>query len=504
MGRPAAKVSDGELVAVWESGEPFKAAAARMGMSPNTLRDRWKGMYGEEAFAERGRRLQAAAAAATMRASAATRTYRDVDVSCSACGTVVVLKANRVAHMNRATFMCDGCRGDRDCPVCGLRVDGERGMSGHLRHRRDAGDAAHIEYERTLADAEFEGQIEELDYVVCRECGMRSSNLSGHVRVHGLTVGAYRARHGADLVLRASAERESIREAARRAHANGQHGGTKVVLCPECDAPWGAPKSLALSVHDLRCAVCRVLGDIAEEHARWEGMSEPSDYVTCRACGVYRGENLTSHIQVSHPDLIGRYAVRYPGALVNAVRSGSRVGGSGRTIYLTRDDLVPFMDNQGRVEVAKAASGLKCSWLTVLRACRSLTLPTRNRLAFQKRVLDAVSEVLGGAGYAWEWSHDEVRNPRTGYRLYYDGMFAGHALIVEAHGAQHYRYTPGWHRSESHFEERVWLDSHKVSEAVRLGYQVLVVRHDEPYTDAAYLAGRLVEMGVVPAGSFRL
>jgi len=47
------------------------------------------------------------------------------------------------------------------------------------------------------------------------------------------------------------------------------------------------------------------------------------------------------------------------------------------------------------------------------------------------------------------------------------------------------------------------LDAHKVSEAVRLGYRVLVVRHDEPYTDPAYLAGRLVGMGVLAPGSFR-
>jgi hypothetical protein len=160
-------------------------------------------------------------------------------------------------------------------------------------------------------------------------------------------------------------------------------------------------------------------------------------------------------------------------------------------LNITRDDLVPFMDRQGRVEVAKAGQGMSCSWLTVLRACRRLNLPTRNRLAFQKRVLDAVSDVLGGAGYAWEWSHDEVRNPRTGYRLYYDGMFPSHGLIVEAHGAQHYRYTPGWHRSEAEFDERVALDAHKVDAAERLGYRVLVVRYDEPFTDASYLAGRL-------------
>ena len=491
MGRPASKATDADLVAAWESGEPFKAAASRLGMSPNTLRDRWKGMYGEDAFAERGRRLQAAAASAVARSLAPNRTYRDVDVSCSACGVVVPVRANRVAHMDRAAFVCDGCRGDRDCPVCSLRVDGERGMSTHLRHRREAGDAAHIAYERELEDSAFEGQVEGLDYVVCRECGLRSSNLSGHVRVHGLTVDEYRARHGADLVLRSSAERESIRVAARRAHADGRHAGTKVVLCPECDAPWDAPKSLAVTVHDLRCAVCCVLGDIAEDAARWEGMSEPSDYVTCRACGVYRAENLTSHIQNAHPHLVGGYTSRFPGALVNAQRSGSRVGGSGQTIHITRDDLVPFMDTQGRVEVAKAAHGMSCSWLTVLRACRRLNLPTRNRLAFQKRVLDAVSEVLGGAGYAWEWSHDEVRNPRTGYRLYYDGMFPSHGLIVEAHGEQHYRYTPGWHRTESEFDERVALDAHKVEAAERLGYRVLVIRYDEPFADASYLAGRL-------------
>jgi len=489
MGRPASKATDADLVTAWESGEPFKAAASRLGMSPNTLRDRWKGMYGEDAFAERGRRLQAAAASAVARSLAPNRTYRDVDVPCSACGVVVPVKANRVAHMDRAAFVCDGCRGDRDCPVCSLRVDGERGMSTHLRHRREAGDVAHIAYERELEDSAFEGQVEGLDYVVCRECGLRSSNLSGHVRVHGLTVDEYRARHGADLVLRSSAERESIRVAARRAHADGRHAGTKVVLCPECDAAWDAPKSLAVTVHDLRCAVCRALGDIAEDAARWEGMSEPSDYVTCRACGVYRAENLTSHIQNAHPHLVGGYTSRFPGALVMAQGASQRVASN--KLDITRDDLVPFMDTQGRVEVAKAAHGMSCSWLTVLRACRRLNLPTRNRLAFQKRVLDAVSEVLGGAGYAWEWSHDEVRNPRTGYRLYYDGMFPSHGLIVEAHGEQHYRYTPGWHRTESEFDERVALDAHKVEAAERLGYRVLVIRYDEPFTDASYLAGRL-------------
>jgi len=493
MGRPAAKVTDGELAVAWDSGEPFKAVAARIGMSPNTLRERWKGLYGETAFTERGRRLQAAAAAATMRATAATRTYRDVGVPCSACGTEVVLKTNQTAHLDHASFRCERCRGDRDCPVCGLRVDGERGMSGHFRHRREAGDEMHSAYERGETDALWIGMVEPFDYVTCRECGLRSSNLSGHIRVHGVTAEEYRLRYAGARV-RSDREQSVLNRGTAQSHADGKHLGLKKVTCPDCDAEWDAPKSLAVTVHDLRCAVCQALGDIAEDAARWEGKSEPEEFVTCRVCGVYRGENLTSHFQSAHPDVVGRYGDLYPGAHTMSEGACQRIANN--RINLTLADIAPYMDVKGRVEVAKAADALGCSWATVLKRCRDHKLPTRNRLAFQKRVLDAVSEVLGGDGYIWEWSHTEIRNPKTGYLLYFDGLFAKQGLIVEAHGAQHFKYIPYWHQSEVEFEARKELDVLKVREAEALGYRVLVIRHDEPFTNPAYLAGRLVQMGL--------
>lgn len=67
---------------------------------------------------------------------------------------------------------------------------------------------------------------------------------------------------------------------------------------------------------------------------------------------------------------------------------------------------------------------------------------------------------------------------------------------MEAHGAQHFKYIPYWHQSEVEFEARKELDVLKVREAERLGYRVLVIRHDEPFTNPAYLAGRLVQMGL--------
>ena len=487
---------DEEFRDTFHTTEPLKTAAKRLRIDPVRLRAMWNEVFGEEAMAERGKRIRAASATEVAKAIAVNRVFSDVEVPCTVCGLQVQMKSNAAAHLDRAVFRCERCSGDRDCPVCGQRVEGERGMSAHFRHRREAGDADHPAYARGTEDALWVGKEEPLDYVTCRECGLRSTNLSSHLQTHGVTAEEYRGRHAGARV-RSEREQEVLSLGTARSHVEGKHDGTKKVVCPDCDEEWDAPKSLALSVHDTRCLLCRELAMQAEEEARWEGKSEPDDYVTCRVCGTYRAQNLTSHFQSAHPDVVGRYGVLYPGALINTMSSGSRIGGYSRFINLTPADLAPYMDKQGRVEVAKAADGLGCSWLTVLNRCRDHKLPTRNRLAFQKRVLDLVSDALEGAGYLWEWSHTGIRNPKTGYQLFFDGLFAKHGLIVEAHGAQHFKYIPYWHKSEAEFEARRELDVLKVREAEALGYKVLVVRHDEPFTDPMYLAGRLVQMGVL-------
>ena len=50
-------------------------------------------------------------------------------------------------------------------------------------------------------------------------------------------------------------------------------------------------------------------------------------------------------------------------------------------------------------------------------------------------------------------------------------------------------YRPLW-------EESCWRDDEKVRLATGAGIHYLIVREDEPFTNPAYLAGRLVQMGL--------
>lgn len=169
------------------------------------------------------------------------------------------------------------------------------------------------------------------------------------------------------------------------------------VECDDCGAQIFVSK-FASDKNGYLCAICEVLQDLVEEELLWEGLEEPEDFVRCRKCGI-RGQNLTSHVQKAHPELIGRYSTVYPGALIMALGCPNRLP-SGR-LNFTRADLLPYADKKGRVIVAQAADELGCSWLTVLRYCRKLGIPTRNRLAKQKWVLDLVSKILDEP-YVWE------------------------------------------------------------------------------------------------------
>lgn len=181
MNGPRSKATPEEIREAFHTDEGFKAVAKRLGMSPNTLRPLWKAEFGEEAYKVRGKTLQARAAAKTARSIAKNRVYKDVLVSCTSCDSTVVLKSNQAAHMDLSTFICESCRCDRECPVCGLAVDGIRGLSTHFRHRREAKDDAHILYEHRSEIVRWLGQVEGVDYVSCLECGHRGLSLNRHI-----------------------------------------------------------------------------------------------------------------------------------------------------------------------------------------------------------------------------------------------------------------------------------------------------------------------------------
>ena len=364
-----------------------------------------------------------------------------------------------------------------DCPVCGFPVANARGLASHFRHQSDT----HPDYETWKADQKWAGKTEDVDFVRCRECGYRSASLARHLgSAHGFTADQYRAKHGSGALIR-----NRRTEAKRRAgikNAKQDRTGTKQVPCTTCGVAITVHKH-AGSLHDLRCSTCKA----ASEEARWEGLEDGFDYVTCLDCG-YRAVNLTSHMQNAHPD----YRERHPDAQIVAESSShrSRSGNWKWDGVITEQSLTPYKDDKGRVEVARAADGFGCCHWTVLRYCRALGIPTRNKLATQKRVLDTVAQVLGEP-YKWEWSHPEIKNPETGYTLFFDGYFPKARVICEYHGRQHFEMIPYWHKTEEDFQRRVALEAYKVQRARDLGYRVIEVRFDDPLTSVDFYRGLL-------------
>ena len=254
-----------------------------------------------------------------------------------------------------------------DCPVCGTVVADARGLAAHFRHQS----ATHPDYAGWVADRRWDGKVEGADYVRCRECGVRAASLTKHIQLHGLKADEYRARHGADAKLRPDSANEKIRAGVTAAHASGRmgHGDTKDVVCTGCGCTHAVSKFVVPGTHDLRCSVCRDADDVS----RWGGKVEGMDFVVCRECG-HRAENLTSHVQNAHPELVGRYHVVYGASPMVAFGSSIRDKAAlrGRTLSdETRDKMSAnagrwnaglTKDSDARVSAFAAKMRGKVSW----------------------------------------------------------------------------------------------------------------------------------------------
>lgn len=409
------------------------------------------------------------------------------------------------------------------CPVCSRTFTTQQGLAHHFQHRRKDGDASHIAYETAREDARWADLTEGRDYVRCLECGHRTVTLARHLKSeHGITADQYRAKHGAGVPIRCDALKAK-RGAAISARPITK-GEQKSVVCPTCGGTWEGSKYLG-TIHDLRCAPCREMG--------WQGKSEPADFVTCRVCG-YRAENLTSHIQNEHPDLIGTYRDAYPGAELVALRSPVRdkaaIRGVARTLAfrqkVSRGKLASgfrhtarsraamalsqkalgrivrlppallrgFRLKNGKVSLGAAMSGLGRSYSVVKRECLRNGLAYHNCLVSQDRFLGLLAKILGCEPHR-EWSSDQFVNPRTGRRFKFDGYFDGVNLLAEMHGYQHYTFPNRYHQTEDDYLDARWRDDEKRRQVTGT-YRYLEVREDEPWQEESYLRERLCALGV--------
>lgn len=171
--------------------------------------------------------------------------------------------------------------------------------------------------------------------VTCRACGHVGKSLARHLKAaHGITADEYRAEHGADALIRSPAAEARRRAGLRKAHKPRK---PKQVSCTRCGETTEIPNQASAST--AVCPACRE----AEETSRWEGKTEPEDFVTCLECG-HRAENLTAHITHEH---LG-YRERHPGALVVALGSAVRDKSALRGRELSKETRQKMSENAGR------------------------------------------------------------------------------------------------------------------------------------------------------------
>jgi hypothetical protein len=143
------------------------------------------------------------------------------------------------------------------------------------------------------------------DKVTCLICGHQSVSLARHFKaVHGISADAYKSKYPEGKVRSDSCQAsrsQAIKEARIKYPMKGR---TKVTTCPVCQKDYNIAWSFSHS--DLTCPECKAKNKKTLEDQYFASKVELEDYVTCIKCS-YRAENLTSHLQNAHPELIGCY-----------------------------------------------------------------------------------------------------------------------------------------------------------------------------------------------------
>jgi len=359
-------------------------------------------------------------------------------------------------------------------------------------------------------------KVEGVDYVVCRDCAHRAENLTSHVtHLHP----GYRERYpDAPLVADESAVRdksslkERVLSAVTRHRMSVNAGRWNAGLTKETD------ERVARAAEKMRGRVSWSRGLTKETDPRLAGAVEKlRAYMGAnRTWGNGLKAELTPEDFEPYLDEHGRVDRRAAeeglglswrtlftymevlGLATSDVHVKARAEAA--TLHIEREDLLRFALGNGKVSIGAAMSGLGHSFPVIKKECGRHGLETFHRRIRQTLCLDAVAKALGVASFVQEWETMRFTNPKTGRRFRFDGYYEDWNLIVEFHGHQHWQFPNAYMLDESYrplWEESCWRDQEKVRLATEAGIHYLVVREDEPFTDPVYLAGRLVQMGVL-------
>lgn len=481
--------------------EAAKSVAKRVGVSYPVLRRWWVEEFGEEVLQERGKSLQSKRSAETGRSRRGeTRILSLMVETCENCA--FEFEASRVSLAKVSRKLCSSCKNEKkdpaSCPVCQRICEGQKGLASHFRHRREAGDAIHLAWKTQEKEAKWCAQEEQEDYVTCQECGFRGETLATHLKSHGLDAAAYLKKHSTALIRSRALTERRVQAIAASWKTLPRKGAKKTITCSVCGDKHQASMFLVPSTHETRCPCCIVANQLFQLDARENAGLKCLDWAACALCGD-RVKDMKEHIRQEHAE-VSESRVAFRRSILKKPEDAPRPPSV--KLNLTVFDLVPFVDEEGRVMVLKAAKGLNCAFPTVRGYCRELGIGTRNKLAFQKTVLDLVSKILGNASYEWEYTNERIRNPKTNFLLRYDGYFSSVHLIVEVHGIQHEKFIPVWHKTQEVFEENKALDIFKKNRALEEGYKFFAIYQSDPdRLNEDRLKRRILDLGVPVPGS---
>ena len=371
--------------------------------------------------------------------------------------------------------------------------------------------------EKATLDAFYKDKSEPEDYVTCLECEYRAENLTSHIQnAHP----DYRTKHpDAILVALTSAVRDKSAlqgrtlsdETKQRMSENA--GRWNAGLTKETDervaryseklqgrVPWNEGLNA-----DLHPSIERT----AEKLRMYTGDDRPWDngLAANLTLGDFRPfmdeEGKVDAHKVEEATGLSWVTVRkYMEDLGLALtRKYIERRAEAQTIRLEKETLERFQLGNGKVAIGRAMAGLNHDFKVIKRECGRHGLPTFNRRIRQGICLGAVSKALGDLPYKEEWESMRFLNPPTGRRFRYDGYFPDIGLVVEFQGYQHFTFPNVFMPDESYLPEyEAMRERDRIKRELIEGADDLTffeVTEEEPYADSLYLAGRLVEAGVL-------
>lgn len=91
---------------------------------------------------------------------------------------------------------------------------------------------------------------------------------------------------------------------------------------------------------------------------------------------------------------------------------------------------------------------------------------------------------------------DFLKNKKSGKNLELDGYNKDLKLAFEYQGAQHYNFTPYFHKTQEHFADQVYRDKLKKEICDQQGITLIVIPYNVPFEDLKdYIELKLSEVG---------